>query len=111
MKKLITTAFCLGLVFGSVALTASPSREVVVRRSANDERKAIQVDELPEPVKKALTGTEYKGWTVKQATQITHYVPGDASATQVQYEVKLTKGQNAKTVAFHADGSLVNKDF
>lgn len=101
MKKMILPALCLGLCLTTVSVSAANVvSNSVVSVSFNDDRQVIKTEELPEPVKKALSSDDYKGWTVKEAA----LVKAEAAS---HYEVVLTNEKETKTVKFNNDGTLV----
>lgn len=106
MKKLIVSAFCLSLIFGSTAVVAANSNSEVVYTVNDDGRKTVKAEELPEAVRKTLAGEAYKGWTVKEATQVNSTVPGDATQPKTWYEVTLTNGKESKAYKFNPDGTV-----
>jgi hypothetical protein len=60
-----------------------------------DEKTKIKSEELPEAVKKALEGQEYRGWLIDAAYHV--------KATD-SYEVQLKNGAETKTVSFDKEG-------
>jgi hypothetical protein len=59
----------------------------------------IKSDELPEAVKKALEGDEYKGWIINAAS----YDKKDE-----KYVVELKNGADSKKVKFNKEGKVLN---
>lgn len=113
MKKLILSAFVLGLALAPVCISANNQLSVVKAAAiGNDDRKVIKAEELPEAVAKNLAGDAYKGWTVKEAAMVSHpAATADAATTQAHddyYEVILTNGKETKTVKFQKDGKLLD---
>lgn len=106
MKKLIVPAFCLSLFFGSSAMVAANTMTENVVMLNDDGRKAVKPEELPEPVRKTLAGTDYKGWTVKEAFVVNSTVPGDATTPKTWYEVTVTNGKDSKQLNLNPDGTL-----
>jgi len=109
MKKLILSAFCLGLGLTSVNVLASNNTSAVaVSVNNDDERKALKAEELPEAVTKALASEAYAGWTVKEAAMVTKTATAADKANPSYYEVTLSKEKETRTVKFQKDGTLLN---
>jgi len=102
MKKLIVAAFSLGTLFFSATVTAGNTSNTVISVNVNeDERQAVKAEELPEAIKKTLTGEEYKGYTISEATLVK-----TADATS-HYEVSLAKDKETKLVKIDKDGKIL----
>ena len=115
MKKLIVSAFCLGLTLtaASVMTASNQSQTIGVVTNTNDDRQPVKAEELPEPIKKVLAGDAYKGWTVKEATMVSNPAATTENAAAAKdvathYEVVLTKDKESKTFRFQKDGTLLN---
>lgn len=106
MKKLIVSAFCLSLMFGSSAMVAANAMTKNMLVLNDDGRKAVKPEELPEPVRKTLAGNDYKGWTVKEAFVVNSTVPGDATTPKTWYDVTVTNGKDSKQLHFNPDGTV-----
>ncbi|PBQ30425.1 hypothetical protein CNR22_01140 [Sphingobacteriaceae bacterium] len=110
MKKNIFPAFCLSLCL--VASTISATSVIVTSKSSvvrpNDERRIIKMSELPQAVKTALEADAYKEWKVKEIKEIKLAGAVNRPDLATQYEVKLTKGKESKTVRFLEDGRVEN---
>jgi hypothetical protein len=63
-----------------------------------DDKEKIKPEELPEQIKTALNGDEYKGWLVQSAYRI---------KSKDVYEVELKKGAETKTLRFDKEGKVV----
>jgi hypothetical protein len=72
--------------------------EETVAAMHQEDKVKIQEDTLPEAVKKALKGDEYKDWTVSAA-----YLIKSAD----QYEIELKKGAETKTVKLDKEGKVL----
>ncbi|HOZ87194.1 MAG TPA: hypothetical protein PL029_05515 [Bacteroidia bacterium] len=136
MKKLIVTAFCMGLALTSANLTAATQvKTTIAPNSPTDGRQIIKNEELPEPIKKTLASDTYKGWNIKEAALVTvsstqpatpaaaksgtttvTAVPGATTtstavattpAVTSYYEVILTKDKETNNVKFQRDGTLL----
>lgn len=105
MNKKIVLAFCLGILFTSAGLMAqsAESAVAVAAVATQDNGKTIAADQLPEAVKTALAGDNYKGWTVKEAREVS--TNNEAGAAVTHYEVVLTKENETRTVKMSADGT------
>jgi hypothetical protein len=102
MKK-VMFALC-GLVFGVVAANAqaAPSTAAVSEQtvSVNQEEKVkIKAEELPQTVKTALEGEEYRGWLINAAY---HHKTADT------FEIELKNGAETKTIKFDKEGKKVS---
>jgi hypothetical protein len=133
MKKLILTAFCLGLMLTSATLFAGstqPQSEFVFAVE-NDDRQPVKAEDLPDGIRKSLTAEAYKGWKVIEAALVTTNNAADANnnqegstspagdvkadgtvaadaAQQSYYEVTITNDKETKTLKFQKDGTLLN---
>ncbi|MBX2964027.1 MAG: hypothetical protein KF687_16055 [Cyclobacteriaceae bacterium] len=99
MKKLMFPIFAL-LMFTFVNVNAQDVQqpEATAKQEASqvqDEKVEIKSADLPEAVKTTLAGPDYSGWAVEAAYHI---------KSKDQYEVKLKKGEESKTVKLNKDG-------
>jgi uncharacterized membrane protein YkoI len=92
----------LALLFVFAAGIANTEAATIARRSAGvvkyDEKVKIQKDELPDAVKKALAGNDYKGWEISECYRWKE---------SGNYEVELKNGDQKKTVKLDKDGKAV----
>lgn len=99
MKKV--TLLALLCVFA--AGIANTEAATVARRSSTsvnfDEKVKIKKEDLPEAVKTALAGNDYKGWEISECYQYKE------AGT---YEVELKNGDQKKTVKLDKDGKVVS---
>jgi hypothetical protein len=116
MKKLMLS---IGLLLGGVAFvnaqdTTSVKPQIQQSTSQDQQRKQIQVSDLPDPVKKAIESQDYQGWTVSAAYKSTMAdadTQGDASKVgQELYILDLRNGAEIKTVKFDKDGNKLDKE-
>jgi hypothetical protein len=98
MKKVTFIA----ALFVCAAGVASVNAETIGRRSEIvakfDEKVKIKKEDLPEAVKTALAGNDYKGWEISEA-----YMYKEAGT----YEVELKNGDQKKTVKLDKDGKAI----
>ena len=76
-------------------------KETVTTPQTNDQetKTPVKPEALPDPVKTAIAGEDYKGWVASSAFVI---------KTPVEYyEVVLTKDKETKTVKFAKDGKEI----
>ena len=99
MKKVVFLFFLLavGVGFMNVSRGSAFSPETVVT-APQEEREKIKREELPELIKTALNGDEYKGWLVNAAYRI---------KSKDIYEVELKKGAESKTIRFDKEGKVL----
>ncbi|MBT1685706.1 hypothetical protein [Dawidia soli] len=102
MKK-VMFALC-GLVFGVVAANAQaaqPSNNAVAteQTAQQDDKVKIKAEELPQTVKTALEGEEYRGWLINAAY---HHKTADT------FEVELKNGAETKTIKFDKEGKKIS---
>lgn len=99
MKKVTILAALFVLAAGiantEVANAARRTDGVVVNY---DEKVKIKKEELPDAVRTALAGNDYKGWEISEA-----YMWKEAGT----YEVELKNGDQKKTVKLDKDGKVV----
>jgi len=92
----------LALLFVFAAGIANTEAGTIARRSASavkyDEKVKIKKEELPDAVKTALAGNDYKGWQIAEAYQ------WKEAGT---YEIELKNGDQKKTVKLDKDGKVV----
>jgi len=97
MKKV--TILALLFVF---AAGIANTQAATIRSSAGvvkfDEKVKISKDELPDAVKTALKGNDYKGWEISEAYRWKE---------SGNYEVELKNGDQKKTVKLDKDGKVV----
>lgn len=109
MKKIIASAFCLTLCFGTFTVNAlhllATSKNFVI---PTDERKIIKTNELPQAVKTALEADTFKDWKVKEVTEVKIAGAVNRPDLATQYDVKLTKGKETKVVRFLENGHIDN---
>ena len=97
MKKVMLTlaVVCAAGVF-------SANAETVTRRTSTsvvfDEKVKIKKEDLPDAVKSALAGNDYKGWEIAEA-----YMYKEAGT----YEIELKNGDEKKTVKLDKDGKVI----
>lgn len=99
MKKLMLSMAFLA-VAGTVTVYANNKQDVAIVKF-QDERKEVKVEELPDAVKAALAGDDYKEWTAEKA-----FMVKPASGAEY-YEIGLKKGDEMKTVKLDKDGKVV----
>lgn len=87
-------------VAGTVTVYANNKQDVAIV-NFQDEKKPVKVEELPDAVKAALSGDDYKEWKPEEAFWVK-----PASGAEY-YEIKLKKGEEAKTVKLDKDGKVV----
>jgi uncharacterized membrane protein YkoI len=92
----------LALLFVFAAGIANTEAATIARRSAGvvkyDEKVKIKKEELPDAVKTALAGNDYKGWEIHEA-----YMWKESG----NYEVELKNGDQKKTVKLDKDGKVI----
>ncbi|MEJ0033564.1 MAG: hypothetical protein WDO15_25940 [Bacteroidota bacterium] len=92
----------LALLFVFAAGIANTEAATIARRTASvvkfDEKVKIKKEELPDAVKTALAGNDYKGWEISEA-----YMWKESG----NYEVELKNGDQKKTVKLDKDGKVV----
>jgi hypothetical protein len=96
MKKVIAI-LSLVLFAGALQTTFAVTPATVVV-ALQDELVKITTDELPEAVKKTLASADYKGWAVEEAYH---------NKTKDQYELKVKKEVETKTLKFSQDGKEI----
>ncbi len=91
-------AFISLFVFTTVSVTAQTTepQPTTITEKKEQEKTPVKVEELPEAVKNAIAGSDYKGWTVKTA-----YV---LKGVKDIYEITFVKGQEITTANFSKDG-------
>lgn len=101
MKKLFVVMLSSALVLGmSTAVNANET--IIAQEQAQDAKKAITLDELPEAVKATLTSDAFKDFKVESATMI-------QSGSQVMYEVTGKRADKTEVLHFGADGKQIAK--
>ena len=100
MKK-VTIIAALFVLAAGIANTevATAARRTENTTTVNfDEKVKIKKEELPDAVRTALAGNDYKGWEISEAYQ------WKEAGT---YEVELKNGSEKKTVKLDKDGKVV----
>lgn len=98
MKKVTIIAalfICAAGVINANAENVSRRSEVIAKY---DEKVKIKKEELPEAVRTALAGNDYKGWEITEA-----YKYKEAGT----FEVELKNGEEKKTVKLDKDGKVI----
>jgi len=98
MKKVTIIAalfICAAGAINANAETTSGRSEISVNF---DEKVKIKKEELPEAVRTALAGNDYKGWEISEC-----YMYKEAGT----YEVELKNGDQKKTVKLDKDGKAI----
>lgn len=100
MKKLILSVVALAAVtFVSVEAKANYNVVATVEVEGETET-AVKAEELPEAVKKALSGEAYAKWQIATAAHVT----GGAAD---YFKIELTQGEQKQVVKLDKEGSLV----
>ncbi len=90
---------CMALFFATAlhaqTTTQAPEPTTLTEKKMQ-EKTPVKVDELPEAVKAAIAGDDYKGWEVKTVFVI--------KGAKDIYEVNFVKGQETTTANFDKDG-------
>lgn len=101
MKKVIIAAFS-AIVLGGAATSTIASVHAVYQDQNTDNRVVIKLEELPDAVKNALSGDQYKDFTAQSAAVI-------KSDDKVIYVVSGTQNGQPTTLHFAEDGSVIAK--
>ncbi len=99
MKKVVFALIAVvasGAVVNATTVAVSTTNGVT---KTQEEKVKIKAEELPEEVKTALKGEEYKDWEISQAYKYT---------TTEHYEVELKNAAETKTVKFDKDGNVID---
>jgi hypothetical protein len=108
MKKMILPALCLSLILSSFNAAALHFKSAISVHSPTDERKIIKTSELPQAVRSVLESEAYKNWKVKEVVEVKIAGAQNRPDLKTQYDVKLAKGKETKTVRFLEDGRVDN---
>lgn len=100
MKKVVSIAFIAALAFIASPVFAGVSDTTHVVVVNNETETPIKPEELPQPVKDALKGDDFAGWTVSSAVLVKD---GDVET----YKVEVTKAEEKKWLVFTKEGQLV----
>ncbi|MFZ6014312.1 MAG: hypothetical protein ACOYXT_28490 [Bacteroidota bacterium] len=115
MKKVM---FILLALFGTFAVvnaqdtTSTEGQNQQNEMQQEQDRVKIKSQDLPDPVKKALEGQDYRGWLVNAAykTRSASTDPNQTGAYgQEIYVVELKNGAQTKTVRFDKDGKKIDE--
>lgn len=98
MKKITIIAALFVCATGVINANAETSTRRSVITINADEKKEIKKEELPDAVKTALGGNDYKGWEISKAYQWSE---------SGNYEVELKNGDQSKTVKLDKDGKVI----
>ncbi|GAB3824313.1 hypothetical protein [Pontibacter rugosus] len=89
MRKITLLAVAFALVtFGAQAQGNAVQKSQAVQQSASQgqqDKQKITPEELPEAVRTALTGSDYKEWTVGEVHKIKPTEAGAAAVYEVQF--------------------------
>lgn len=95
-KHILVSAILIGGCSLLVTAQTPPASVAAKTENPAQEKTEIKAESLPEAVKKALTGDDYKGWEITKA-----YVVKEV------YEVELKKGSDTKTFKFDKEGKVI----
>ena len=99
MKKLIIASIALFLIATTSVNAQTTAPAPTATEKAQPEKAPVKVEELPEAVKTAIAGDDYKGWDVKSA----YVIKGEKE----YYEISFVKGTEITVVNFDKDGKKV----
>jgi len=113
MKKLIVPAFVLAMTvttISSKAQTATPATQVVPQadkavaaehaQAQQEAKTQVDLNALPDGIKKTLASDNYKEWTAASAWQV-------KSNGSDYYLVEMKKGEETTTIKVDANGKIV----
>lgn len=104
MRKVVMSLVCLAAL--AVAWPENVRAQAVETPAvvqAQPEKTAIQPENLPDAVKKTLSGEAYEGWAIEKAFKITEENKADI------YEVAVKKGEETATMQFDEEGNKLEK--
>jgi hypothetical protein len=97
MKKIFLASLLLGMgTFTAVQAATTP----VVMAIVEAEETAVKPEELPAPVKEALSAEAFTDWEIAAATLVTE---GD----NAYYRIDLVKGEEKQVVKFDKEGKAL----
>jgi hypothetical protein len=99
MKKIMLSA--LFVAFAATVTIAQPVETVNIEVIAQQEKNAIKLEELPDPVKATLSGEEYAAWTPSEAFVV---IPAEGAK---HFEVIFKKEEEVKVVSLGEDGKII----
>lgn len=106
---IVAGAFAAAPLFfapSAVAQTTPTQQQPQQSQSQQQDRQKVAVDELPEPVQKALEGNAFSGWTVSSAYEVPAKGSATAATSDKEYEIELKKGTEMKTVRLDKEGKV-----
>jgi hypothetical protein len=108
MKTLIISIcfICGGIAFTHAQDTTQSEYSLAEPQIVNEK---IETRELPEAVKQALQGQDYRGWLINAVYKAPIVNPGDSkNINKAMYVVELINGNQKKTIEFDKDGKKLN---
>ncbi|HEY9044442.1 MAG TPA: hypothetical protein VIN08_01030 [Ohtaekwangia sp.] len=101
MKKVMFVLFALvaGVGFANAQVASEPAPAATESTQLQGDKVKIKAEELPQTVKKALEGEDYRGWLINAAYH---------DKTKNTYEVELKNGAETKTVKFDKEGKKID---
>jgi len=98
MKKLLFISMVMAgtLAINQRANALMDRTATLLHSMAQDEKTKIKKEELPEPVRKKLSGDAYKGWVI-----VNSYKLGGE-----EYQVELKKGDTTQVLKFDKEGNV-----
>lgn len=99
MKKIVLSA--LFVAFAATATIAQPVKATVEIVALQEEKTPVKLEELPDAIKKTLSGDEYKDWLPSEAFVVT---PEEGAK---YYEVTLKKAEEVKVVKLDEAGKVI----
>ncbi len=104
MRKVVMSLVCSAAL--AVAWPASVRAQAVETPAvvqAQNEKTAIQPENLPDAVKKTLAGEAYEGWAIEKAFKITEDNKPNL------YELMVKKGEETATLQFDEEGNKIEQ--
>lgn len=99
MKKLFYSALFITAISCSFPIAAS-AIVMVEDTSQQEQKQAIELDKLPDAVRKEIAGDAYVGWTPSSAFVVKSAIP--------YYEIVMVRGEEKRTLKLDEKGQKID---
>ncbi|MBE0662993.1 MAG: hypothetical protein IH597_11065 [Bacteroidales bacterium] len=110
MKTLFLVAFSFAVITSAFGIQNDfrQTANIIALDQDGDKRTEVKYAELPQAVRDAMTGTDYRGWVVQE----TAYLVTKKDGAGEYYEITLTRPgtDETRTVKLDKNGELFKKD-
>ena len=100
MKKLFYSALIITAISGSFSTAASAAEVLEDTISKQQEKQPVELDKLPDAVRKEIASDKFVGWTPSSAFTVKSAIP--------YYEIVMIRGEEKKVVKLDEKGQQID---